>query len=50
MSKELVDKRKLLCYFKAFDEGESSFGGLHAPTSGYLDYVIKLEDIFTENF
>ena len=50
VSNELYDSRKLLCYYKAFDKGEAAFGGLHVPTSSYLDYVIKLEDVFTEKF
>ena len=49
VSNQLDDSRKLLCYYKAFDKTES-FGGLHVPTSSYLDYVIKLEDVFTETF
>ena len=49
VSNQLDDSRKLLCYYMAFDETES-FGGLHVPTSSYLDYVIKIEDVFTETF
>ena len=39
------DNRNLLCSFKAY-ESEKTSGGLLAPTKSYLDYVIKLEDIF----
>ena len=48
--KNLDDNRKLFCYFKAFDQTQDSFGGLHAPTHCFLDYVIQLEDTFFKHF
>ena len=48
--KSLDDNRKLFCYFKAFDQGRDSFGGLHAPINCFLDYVIQLEDTFFKHF
>ena len=47
---DLDDNRKLFCFFKAFDQAETTFGGLHAPTNDFLDYIMKLEDVFFENF
>jgi hypothetical protein len=47
---ELDDNRKLFCYFKAFDQTENTFEGLHAPTNCFLDYIMKLEDVFFKNF
>ena len=47
---DLDDNRKLLCFFKAFEQTENTFGGLHAPTNCFLDYVMKLEDVFFKNF
>jgi hypothetical protein len=47
---ELDDNRKLFCFFKAFDQTENTFGGLHAPTNCFLDYIMKLEDVFFKNF
>lgn len=46
---QLEDKRNLLCFFKAY-ESHKSFGGLLAPVTPYLEYVIKLEDIFVRDF
>jgi hypothetical protein len=46
---ELDDNRKLFCFFKAFDQTENTFGGLHAPTNCFLDYITKLEDVFFKN-
>ena len=43
---DLDDKRKLFCFFQAFDQAETTFGGLHAPTNYFLDYIMKLEDVF----
>ena len=48
--KNLDDNRKLFCYFKAFDQTQDSFEGLHAPTNCFLDYVIQLEDTFFKHF
>jgi hypothetical protein len=47
---ELDNNRKLFCFFKAFDQTENTFGGLHAPTNCFLDYIMKLEDVFFKNF
>ena len=47
---DLDDNRKRFCFFKAFDQAETTFGGLHAPTNDFLDYIMKLEDVFFENF
>ena len=47
---DLDDNRKLLCFFKAFEQTENTFGGLHAPTNCFLDYVMKMEDVFFKNF
>ena len=49
-STELDDNRLLFYHFKAFDESKSDFGGLHSPSSNYLEYIIKLEDTFIEKF
>ena len=49
-SNDLDDNRKLLCYFKAYSQENGNFGGLHAPTACYLQYVIQLEDIFIKHF
>ena len=46
---QLEDNRNLLCFFKAY-ESEKSFGGLLVPTTPYLGYIIKLEDIFVKEF
>ena len=45
VSNKLDDDRKLLCYFKAYEQGESTFGGLNVPTNCYLQHI-QLEDIF----
>ena len=47
---DLDDNRKLFCFFKAFDQTENTFGGLHAPTNCFLDYIMKLEDVVFKNF
>ncbi len=49
VTNQLEDNRNLLCFFKAY-ESEKTFGGLIAPTKPYLEYVIKLEDIFVRDF
>jgi hypothetical protein len=38
------------CFFKAFDQTENTFGGLHAPTNCFLDYIMELKDVFFKNF
>jgi hypothetical protein len=47
--KNLDDNRKLFCYFKAYDDTADTFGGLHAPTNCFLEYIIQLEDTFFKN-
>ena len=47
---DLDDNRELFCFFKAFDQAENTFGGLHAPTNCFLEYIMKLEDAFFKNF
>ena len=47
VTNQLEDNRNLLCFFKAY-ESEKTL--LLAPTKSYLDYVIKLEDIFVRDF
>ena len=46
---KLDDNRTLLCFFKAY-ESEKCFGGLLAPAAPYLQYIIKLEDLFVKDF
>ena len=46
---QLEDNRNYLCFFKAY-ESDKSFGGLIAPTAPFLEYVIRLENIFVTNF
>ena len=33
------DNRKQFCFFKAFDQTENTFGGLHVPINCFLDYI-----------
>ena len=47
---DLDDNRKMLCFFKAFDQTKKHFGGFHVPTNCFFDYIIKLEDVFFKNF
>jgi hypothetical protein len=49
-SNDLDDNKTLLCYFKAYDQDKSQFGGLHVPSASFLEYVIQLEAIFFKNF
>ena len=46
----LDDSRKLFCHFKAYQQKASDFGGLHAPTNCYLNYITHLEDVFVQHF
>lgn len=50
VSRNLDNERKLLCYFKAYESECAVFGGLHAPTIPFLEYIIHLEDTFVANF
>ena len=47
-SANLEDNRKLLCLFKSYSQ--EGFGGLNVPSSGYLEYIIHLEDHFVKHF
>ena len=38
---DLDDDRKQFCFFKAFDQTENTFEGLHVPTNCFLDYIMK---------
>ena len=49
VTEKLEDNRNLLCFFKAY-KSEKSFGGLLAPATSYLQYVIQLEDLFVKDF
>ncbi|CAB4010470.1 Transposable element P transposase [Paramuricea clavata] len=49
-SNDLDDNKTLLCYFKAYDQDKSQFGGLHVPSASFLEYIIQLEAIFFKNF
>ena len=54
MPNGLDDNRKQFCFFKALDQTENTFGGLHVPTNCFLDYIIKdvlfqKTSIFTKN-
>ena len=50
LSNQLDDNRNLLCFFKSFEDNKTPFGGLNAPSPCYLEYVIKLEDVFSDQF
>jgi hypothetical protein len=41
------DNRKQFCFFKAFDQTENTFGGLHVPINCFLNYIMK--DVFFKN-
>ena len=45
---ELDDSNKLFCFFKAYQSQTGPFGGLLAPSSSFINYVVSLEDIFVE--
>ena len=49
VTNQLEDNRNLFCFVRAY-ESERTFGDLIAPTKPYLEYVIKLEDIFVQDF
>ena len=49
-SNDLDDSKKLLCYFKAYNQDKSQFGGLHVPSASFLKYIVELEAIFFKNF
>ena len=48
VSQELDDSSKLFCYFKAYQSQTGAFGGLLAPVSSFLKYIVSLEDMFVE--
>ena len=43
---ELDDTSQLFCFFKAYQSQTGPFGGLLAPASNFLNYVVSLEDTF----
>ena len=45
---ELDDSSKLFCFFKAYQSQTGPFGGLLAPSSSFINYVVSLQDIFVE--
>ena len=47
-STNLDSSNKLLCYFKNYKEENSS--GLQMPSQCFLDYILRLEDRFVNNF
>ena len=49
VSGELNDKN-LLCFYTAYDQNTSDFGGLHCPSGSFLQYIIHLENIFVQQF
>ena len=49
-SNTLDDNRKMFCFFKAYDADKTVFGGLHAPSISFLDFVTRMEDAFVANF
>ena len=40
----LENNLNLLCFFKAYDSEEKTFGGLNAPSQFYLVYVKQMEE------
>ena len=40
----LTNSSQLLCYFKAYDENKSDFGGLTVPQDEFVQYVTKVEN------
>ncbi len=50
LSNTFDDNRKLFCFFKAYETDKSAFGGLHAPSMSFLEFVTKMEDVFVANF
>ena len=50
VSNTFDDSRKLFCFFKAYETDKSAFGGLHAPSMSFLEFVTKMEDVFVANF
>ena len=44
---ELDDSNKLFC-FLAYQSQTGPFGGLLAPSSSFINYVVSLEDMFVE--
>ena len=49
VTEKLEDNRNLLCFFKAY-KSEKSVGGILAPATSYLQYVMQIEDLFVKDF
>ncbi len=50
VSNTFDDSRKLFCFFKAYETDKSAFGGLHAPSMSFFEFITKMEDVFVANF
>ena len=50
VSNTFDDSRKLFCFFKAYESDKSAFGGLHAPSMSFFEFITKMEDVFVANF
>ena len=50
VANQFDDNRKLFCLFKAYDTEKSEFGGLHALSIPFLDYVTQMQNVFIANF